>query len=254
MPRRRGSVAPRNTYALLMPALLLLALCVRGNGQGTGSLNRRRVSAADIDLTTGAMRPAAARRSWEFSACKPLTARGFSDSLPVAQHLTHGRVVSIVERQAAHPFDRPQLRFTLTETGSGQTASKSFTFDFLWYPQCPGGPGQPVAVHLDGWHAHRLSVGEDRQLSESDYHEARQRTAPSRKNPSEPRGSRSARPHLRSSRILSPASARGWCARGPRSDGLAPRDMRRLPSSRESAGGSDSGPAGTCPSREWHRR
>src|SRR5580765_5309239 len=56
---------------------------------------------------------------------------------------------------------------------------------------------------------------------------------------------RSARPLFRSSWILSPASAGGWCARGPRTDGLAPRDMRHLPSSRESADGTDSGPEGT---------
>jgi hypothetical protein len=55
-------------------------------------------------------------------------------------------------------------------------------------------------------------------------------------------------------RVLSPASARGWCARGPRSDGRAPRDTRRWPSSRGSAGGSGSGPAGTCPSPGRHRR
>jgi hypothetical protein len=101
----------------------------------------------------GTRRPVAARRSWEFNARKPPTARGFLDSLPVAQRLVHGRVVSIVERQAAHPFDRPQLPFTLTETGSGQTASKSLTFDSFWDPQWPGVLGNQWQVtSADGTH------------------------------------------------------------------------------------------------------
>ena len=163
-----------------------------GDMPGTSAIQGNAVAAhTSLDANT---RPVAARRSWEFSARKPPTDRGFPDSLPVARRLAHGRVVSIVERQATHPFDRPKLHFALTETGSGQMASKSFKFDFLWDPQCRGGPGQPAAGHLGGWHAHRLSVGEDRQLSESDHHEARRRTAPSRKNPSEPGGSRSTRP------------------------------------------------------------
>jgi len=55
-------------------------------------------------------------------------------------------------------------------------------------------------------------------------------------------------------RVVSPASAKGWCARGPRSDGRAPRDTLRWPSLQGSAGDSGSGPAGTCPSPGWHRR
>ncbi len=71
----------------------------------------------------------------------------------MAQRLVHGRVVSIVERQAAYPFDRPQLHFTLTETGSGQTARKSFTFDFFWDPQWPGVLGNQWQVtSADGTH------------------------------------------------------------------------------------------------------
>lgn len=71
----------------------------------------------------------------------------------MAQRLVHGRVVSIVERQAAHPLDRAQLHFTLTETGSGQTASKSFTFDSFWDPQWAGAPGNQWQVtSVDGTH------------------------------------------------------------------------------------------------------
>ena len=59
---------------------------------------------------------------------------------------------------------------------------------------------------------------------------------------------------LPAGRVVSPASARGRCARDPRNDGRAPRDTRGWPSSRGSVGGSGSGPAGTCPTPGLHRR
>ena len=69
------------------------------------------------------------------------------------KRLAHGRVVSIVERHAAHPFDCPQLHVALTETGSGQMASKSFTIDFLWDPNVVGVLGnQRQVTSADGTH------------------------------------------------------------------------------------------------------
>ena len=71
----------------------------------------------------------------------------------MAQRLVHGRVVSIVERQSAHPFDRPQLHFALTETGSGRCPANRSRLTFSGTPNVVGVLGnQRQVTSADGTH------------------------------------------------------------------------------------------------------